>query len=74
MSYIVKTSKFVYEPVKLEEVEVSVAEDRPLVDGCPCGDTEALLNRTVIEAMCSTFRLKCSKMANKQNVRKQPCK
>ena len=41
-SYLVKTFQFVHKPEELEEVEVSVAEDWPLVDGRPCGDTRVI--------------------------------
>lgn len=35
-THVVKTSQFVNQPVELEQVQVPVAQNRPLVDGSSC--------------------------------------
>lgn len=42
-THIVKTSQFVHQPVELEQVEVPVAQNRPLVNGSPWrGEAEGI--------------------------------
>lgn len=36
-THIVKASQFVHQPVELEQVQVPVSQNRPLVDGSSCG-------------------------------------